>query len=76
VVIPDLPADWAKKAAKQGEPMFIRDSNGEAWEYRRVSSVLERRRISSSVWSTLAPSDYPTMTPDELRHIADVREAK
>ena len=35
---------------------------------------VERRRSSSSVWATVQPHDFMTMTPRELRHVADVLE--
>lgn len=52
----------------------VRDADGELWHYRRVSSVLQRRANWSSIWQRVHASDYETMTPAELRAVADVLE--
>ena len=55
---------------------YISDARGETWEYRCVASVLERRRISSAVWSDVTGGDFLHMTPAELRHVADVLDGR
>lgn len=54
----------------------IVDADGVRWVYRRVASVLERRRWSSTVWFEVRPQDFPRMSPDELRHVAAVLEGE
>lgn len=54
---------------------YVEDANRQAWEYRMVCSVLQRRAFSSSVWLDVLGSDFLHMTPAELRHVADVLEA-
>lgn len=53
---------------------YVTDADGGVWEYRLVSSVLERRKVSSSVWLQVPSLAFQTMTPGELRHIANVIE--
>ena len=55
---------------------YVDDADGGAWEYRRVSSVLERRNITSRIWQQVMPGDFTRMTPAELRLVADVLEGE
>lgn len=52
----------------------VMDADGQRWVYRRVASVLERRRWSSSVWVSVSAAEFLLMTPAELRHVADTLE--
>jgi hypothetical protein len=54
---------------------YVDDANRQAWEYRMVCAVLQRRAISSSVWHDVLGNDFLHMTPAELRHVANVLEA-
>lgn len=54
----------------------VEDADGTVWEYRQTSSVLERRKLTSSVWLPVMALNYVTMTPDELRCVADVIDSK
>ena len=46
------------------------------YEYRYVAvRGLERRATSSRYWESVAPEMLARMTPDELRHVADVMDA-
>jgi hypothetical protein len=55
-------------------PQGVLDADGVRWIYRRVSSVLERRRSTSGIWQTVTGTMFETMTPAELRHVAMVLE--
>jgi len=47
------------------------------YEYRFVAACgLERRLIYSQYWSRVHDAEYATMTPTELRHIANVIDRK
>lgn len=46
------------------------------YEYRYVAvRGLERRRVTSRFWERVTPEMLASMTPKELRHVADVMEA-
>ena len=61
---------------KYVECKYVDDADGGTWEYRRVSSVLERRNITSAIWQQVMPSDFAHMTAAELRRVADVLEGE
>ena len=55
---------------------LISDVDGNLYEYRLVCSHLERRKSITSVWLFVEGSDFMRMTPNELRHVADILEKK
>lgn len=55
-------------------PYYCSDADGNAYEYRFVSSVLERRSLSSRYWTRVPGAVFETMTPSELRLVADCIE--
>ena len=46
--------------------------DGRGYEYRMVCSRIERRRVTDKEWSFIADQDWPCMTPEELRQIANL----
>lgn len=47
------------------------------YEYRYVAvHGLERRRVISRFWERVTPEMLASMMPKELRHVADVMEAR
>lgn len=58
------------------EYKLICDANGSAFAYRRVNSMLERREAMSQRWDEVTGEDFRGMTPEELRHVADILEGK
>src|SRR5690606_7125299 len=69
-------ADIAERAAHQERDADARRSSycGD-YEYRYVAvHGLERRRVSSRFWERVTPEMLASMTPKELRHVADVME--
>jgi hypothetical protein len=48
--------------------------DGNTYEYRLVSSRLERRRIYSGIFHEVTGADFLRMTPHELRIVANVLE--
>ena len=49
---------------------YCDDSSGVSYEYRLVSSRIERRRASSSMWTFIHDGEWASMTADELELIA------
>lgn len=51
---------------------YCNDSEGTSYEYRFVSSRIERRRASSSMWTFIHDGEWASMTADELEMIAAI----
>ena len=49
---------------------YADDSNGVQFEYRMVSSRIERRRVSSAFWAPIHDGEWAFLTADELELIA------
>lgn len=51
---------------------YADDADGVSYEYRLVSSRVERRRTSSAMWVFLHDGEWASMTADELELIASL----
>ena len=49
---------------------YCNDADGCQYEYRLVSSRVERRRGSSCIWTFIHDGEWASMTADELEMIA------
>lgn len=54
--------------------LIVRDADGHRWQYRLVSSTLERRLWGSGYWGPVRGADFEQMTPAELRMAASAIE--
>lgn len=66
----------AIKTALGSEYKVVIDADRNGWVYRRVNSMLERRGAMSEYWHEVTGDDFRRMTPEELRHVADILEGK
>lgn len=69
----------ALKTALGSEYKIVIDADRNGWVYRRVNSMLERRSVVFSEerhWCEVTGEDFRHMTPEILRHVADILEGK
>lgn len=54
---------------------LVQDRDGGSWMYRMSGATLQRKRPEATIcWLHVSGMDFLTMTPAELRHVADVLE--
>ena len=49
---------------------YCNDADNVQYEYRLVSSRIERRRASSVIWAFIHDGEWASMTADELETVA------
>lgn len=49
---------------------YAHDGDGVQYEYRLISSRVERRRGSSAMWHFIGDGEWASMTADELEMVA------